>query len=259
MLLFGIFVLLLVLTLADPNRFARFKAKSWQDWCLDSLGLSTQGLLIPLVQGAVIVQIYRYLLPTYQASIEIPPLWGFLISFVLVDYIYYWNHRLLHTGWFWPIHQVHHTVSQMDVLATSRNTLWSSFLIAYLWIHALFVYLLQDATFYLVGVSLTYALDLWRHSEIDEPNWLRPWVQSWLILPRDHAWHHATTALPVYFGGNLKIWDRFHNTQQFSLPTGLRPIQLGIEIPLTLIQRLIWPFSKPAPRGSAGIQTDSIK
>ena len=34
--------------------------------------------------------------------------------------------------------------TDMDLLGTSRNTLWASFLMIYLWVHALFIYSLQD-------------------------------------------------------------------------------------------------------------------
>ena len=115
------------------------------------------------------------------------PILAFILSFVLVDYLYYWNHRLLHSRWLWRLHLVHHTVTEMQVFETARNTLWTSFFIIYLWVHGLFIYLLKDPNWYVAGVSLTCALDLWRHSAMAlAPNsLLYRLISGWLILPQN--------------------------------------------------------------------------
>lgn len=234
-------LVLAVLNLVDQRGRAQLRAKSYHDWILDTLGLGVQGVLIPLLQITVVYQILYYALPSYQASVRLFPLISFLLSFVLVDYLYYWNHRLFHHVWLWPIHQVHHTVTQMDILGTSRNTLWTSFFIIYLWVHGFFMYVLADPSMYLLGVSLTAALDLWRHSywTIPQQHWLYRYVAPWLILPHDHAQHHASDVPRCNFGANLNLWDRFHGTYQEN--TANSPI-LGIKTRLTMMQQLLFPF-----------------
>jgi sterol desaturase/sphingolipid hydroxylase (fatty acid hydroxylase superfamily) len=199
-------------------------------------------MLIPLLQATFIYGLYRHLLPVSPGCLTLSPVLTFLLSFILVDYWYYWNHRLLHSKTLWQVHQVHHTVTQMDGLGTSRNTLWSSFLIVYLWVHPLFFYVLADSTAYLLGVSLTSALDLWRHSSAIIPtrSWLYRGLCSWLILPQDHAWHHSRKALHCNYGANFKLWDRLHGTYDES--DGL-PWMIGIATPLTFTQKLLFPFS----------------
>ncbi|OLP19363.1 sterol desaturase [Leptolyngbya sp. 'hensonii'] len=239
MVIFFAFVSLIALTLVHDRSLTRFRTKSWEDWVLDLVGLGLQGLVIPLLQITVVYRLYQSLWPTLQGIVVIPGSLAFLLSFVLVDYLYYWNHRLLHTRWLWPWHQVHHTVTQMDVLGTSRNSLGSSFLILYLWVHTLALYLLQDPRGYLVGVSLTAMLDLWRHSELnpasDSP--VGGFLSPWLILPQDHTLHHDPTLSPGYYGANLKLWDRLHGTDRLSL---LSSATLFPELPL--IRKLFWPF-----------------
>lgn len=241
MAIFIAFVTLLVLTLARPEHWAKFKAKSWQDWLLDGIGLCFQGVLIPVLQIVLIYQVYQHFFPGSRGILNLHPLLCFCLSFVGVDYLYYWNHRLLHSRGFWRLHLVHHTMTERQVLGTSRNTLWTSFLIVYLWIHALFIYWLQDPTAYMIGVSLTAILDLWRHSEIEPlPGTLLHRVLSpWLILPMDHAWHHAQDSGGANYGANLKLWDRLHGTNYYS---NSAPNALGISTDLTLAQKLIWPF-----------------
>jgi sterol desaturase/sphingolipid hydroxylase (fatty acid hydroxylase superfamily) len=217
-------------------------------WAIDLAGLSMQGVVIPLLRITIIYQLYHYIWPGQQGNWQLHPLVALGLSFIGVDYLYYWNHRLLHNKWLWPTHLVHHTVTDMDILGTSRNTLWTSFLIVYLWVHGLFIYLLQDPAWYVLGASLTAALDLWRHSSCHPipGNWIDRLLQSWLILPRDHAWHHADQTdghqqkkQHYNFGANLKIWDKIHGTYHHS---ELLPDRLGTPTNLSISQQLINPY-----------------
>lgn len=238
---FAAFVGLLAWAIGTQIGRRQLKSKSREDWLLDSAGLLIQGISIPLLQATLIYSLYRHLLPFPPGCLKLSPVLTFLLSFVLVDYLYYWNHRLLHRKFFWQVHQVHHTVTQMDSLGTSRNTLWTSFLIIYLWVHPLFVYVLANPTLYLLGVSLTSALDLWRHSGATVPakSWLHRCLCPWLILPQDHAWHHSREAHYCNYGANLKLWDRLHGT--YNQSNGL-PLAIGIATPLTFTQKLLFPF-----------------
>lgn len=243
MLVFFTFFTLLSLTAIGDRQSTLFYKKSSEDWILDALGLFFQGILIPLLQLGVIYKIYQYYLPNLRNYYSLPPIIAFIVSFAVVDYFYYWNHRLLHTRLLWRIHQVHHTVTEMDVLGTSRNTLWTSFLIIYLWVHPLFIYLLQDPTWYVLGVSLTSALDLWRHSNFNpQPkSMVYRCLSPWLILPRDHIWHHASDCIKGNYGANLKLWDRIHGTY-FRCEN--LPELLGIKTNLSLSQKLFLPIEK---------------
>ncbi len=240
MAIFAAFFTLMMLTIVRDRPSPKLWQKRGEDWLLDLSGLCIQGVVIPGLQLLVVYHLYHWLLPTEQGIFTLSPLVGFLLSFVLVDYLYYWNHRLLHSPRLWSLHQVHHTVTQMDVLGTSRNTIWSSFFILYLWVHPLFLYALQNPTGYVLGVTLTAILDLWRHSAIapSSSSLLNHLLSPWLVLPQDHAWHHAQTE-GCNYGANLKLWDKLHGTYYQS---DRAPERLGIEINLTLAQQLFWPF-----------------
>ncbi len=239
MIVFITFWILIIFTLNRQD----IRTISWQDWLLDITGLLFQGLVIPILQVTVVYQGYKMLFPDWENSINLASSLAFLLSFVLIDYLYYWNHRLLHTAWFWPLHQVHHSMTQRNVFGTSRNTLWTSFFILYLWVHSLFIYLLAEPTGYILGVSLTSALDLWRHSEIEPKanNFITNFLSPWLILPRDHAWHHSNDSTIGNYGANLKIWDRVHGTY---FTNNLAPMNLGITTKLTMIQKIFFPFAQ---------------
>ena len=238
---FTAFTVLMLLTLARRSQRLALRSKPRQDWILDVLGLWIQGLAIPVLQVAVVYRLSGALLPAGNGMLTLPPAIAFLLGFAGVDYLYYWNHRLLHGRWLWPLHCVHHTVTHFDVLGTSRNTLWSSFFILYLWVHPLMAYLLVDPRAYLFAASLTAALDLWRHSQLSpRPGscWDR-WLSPWLVLPCDHARHHSSGLPEGNYGANLKLWDRWHGTAT----RGDRPLPpLGIPTSLTSMQKLVWPW-----------------
>jgi sterol desaturase/sphingolipid hydroxylase (fatty acid hydroxylase superfamily) len=240
MLVFFTFVILLALTVTNSKKPFQWRKKSREDWLLDGIGLFFQGIVIPFLQITVVFQLYQLLLPHTRASINLYPITAFLLSFVFVDYLYYWNHRLFHTRKLWFMHQVHHTVTEMDVLGTSRNTLWTSFFIVYLWIHSLFLYLLQEPYWYILGISLSSALDLWRHSNFTpKVTWLYYCLSPWLILPQDHCWHHSTNCNRGNYGANLKLWDKLHGTYYQS---DTIPDSLGINNSLSLTKKLFLPF-----------------
>ncbi|HMV67713.1 MAG TPA: sterol desaturase family protein [Myxococcota bacterium] len=208
------------------------------DWIVDLGNLIVQGVAVPVLQITLVAGGLTAIAPGARASIDLPAPAAFALAFVGVDYLYYWNHRLLHGEALWWVHRVHHTVTRMDVLATSRNTLWTSLLVLYVWAGGALLYLLAHPAAYAAGAALTSALDLWRHSELHPPAAVARWLRPWLILPEDHARHHGASAPRGNFGANLKLWDRLHGT---ALPSGPPEEPLGVP-PLGSIPRtLLWP------------------
>jgi len=233
------FWILVSLSLSLPHGWQRLQQKPAADWLLDLCGLAVQGILIPALQIGLLYQVLATLLPQWENSVAVSSLVSFLFCFIAVDYAYYWNHRWLHS-FAWPLHRVHHTVTQLDVFGSSRNSLWSSFFILYLWVHTLMIYLLQDSNGYLWGISLTAMLDLWRHSLLGPSSHskLCSALSPWLVLPQDHALHHSHQH-SYNFGANLKVWDRLHGTSKHAASF---PCKIGVQTSLTFWQKLLFPF-----------------
>lgn len=250
MLVFMAFIGLVMVTAwrGKAQKTLPYQAKPLEDWILDGAGLCVQGMVIPLLQVTVVYQGCAWLLPGWEDQLRVGAIAPFFMSVVGIDYLYYWNHRWLHHRRCWFIHQVHHTVTQMDVLGTSRNTLWSSFFIVYLWGHALMIYMLDDPRAYLLGVSLSSALDLWRHSSIYPPphHWLYRMLNAVLIMPLDHAQHHSRHIHNCNFGANLKLWDKLHGTYRpnFDTKIGSTAEELGIDLKVPILRKLIAPFPR---------------
>lgn len=230
------FVLLILFTLSSSPLRSRLLSKSLNSWVLDLVNLPIQGILVPLLQTVVLYGILEASFPQYKGTIQLNGLLAFLLNFVLVDYFYYWNHRVLHLKGLWNLHRVHHSVEDMDVLATSRNTIWTTFLIVYVWANSLFIFLLQDPTWYVVGASLSAALDLWKHSNFYSSSFLSDKLH--IATPIDHQWHHSNKP-HANFGANFNLWDKLHGTY---LRETEKPKTLGIKTELPLWKALLFPF-----------------
>ncbi|AIE75066.1 MULTISPECIES: sterol desaturase family protein [unclassified Synechocystis] len=237
-------------------------SKPWQDWLLDGAGLAMQGAIIPLLQFLLVINFYSLIFPHWHHGWSLSNGGGFLFGFIVVDYIYYWVHRALHSEFLFPIHQVHHTISQMDLVSCARNTLWSSLFLPYVWLNSLIIYFLEDPRGYIFALSCTYLLDLWRHSSltINRNCWLHLCLSSWLVLPQDHNLHHQQAG-GRNFGANLKLWDKLHGTyledilpQTMNQFNDLQP--MGIKLSLTLWQQLFWPFARNTVNFPAGWHND---
>ena len=236
--LLAFYGLLAVSLIRKDTRNSIFE-RTWKEWIIDISSLSMQGVFVPFAKTIFIIAGLKYLVPQLENSLQLSPLWGFLIAFVLLDYLYYWNHRLMHKKMLWPIHALHHSPKHMDVLMTSRNALWTPFLIVYIWCHGLMFYLLKDPSSYLIGASLTAALDLWRHTEFYPKSSPLPWriFSKIFITPLDHAWHHSLKGNYFNFGANLKIWDQLHGTY---LGRSAKPRKIGMPIKTNLKSFLIF-------------------
>ena len=239
----GTFILLCLLTFIKVENREKLFCKTFHAWTLDLSGLLIQGTFIPFLQVTLIAGLARFLFPSWSGQIEMQAIFAFLLNFVGIDYLYYWNHRLLHAK-LWPFHRVHHSVKTFDVLATSRNSVWSSFFIVYLWINGLFLYLLKDPTAYAFGMALTASLDLWRHSPVGKTsiNFQRFLSQYlFLITPAEHAVHHTRKAR-TNFGANLNLFDKIHGTHEAAKKFDWD--HLGIATNLDLKGDLFFPWRK---------------
>lgn len=240
LIVFIVFCTLVAVLFCSSKIRANSLRRSWGDWLIDLTGLFIQGILIPAIQIGIGYFLFTWLMPSWKSRLEVGWAGGFFLNFIVVDYLYYWNHRLLHRPKLWFAHQVHHNAKQLDVLATSRNTIWSPSLILYIWINTFFVFLLRDSRGYIVAAGLTAALDLWRHSNLVTPKALC-WLKLFLITPEEHAWHHSQELFGINYGANFSLWDRWHHTY-FSAKES--PKQFGVPVRLPIWRKLIFPVSK---------------
>jgi len=236
-----IFIFLFSFTVINKTSREVFLNKGFSNHILDLLNLTLQGTIIPLLAAIVASQLLGNYFEIMYRSIEFP-WWSLLfINFFIVDYLYYWNHRLLHNKSFFFIHKVHHTMESMDTFGTSRNTLWSSFFIVYFWINTSIMFSAADPTYYLIGATISASLDLWKHSSFLTKNLkIISFISTYFLImtPNEHAWHHATK-LKNNYGANFNIYDKLHRTyyKNFNCPD-----KLGLNIEMSFWKKLLFPF-----------------
>lgn len=194
------------------------------DHWMNLAGLAVQGVVVP---GAA------YLLATKVLSVQWPELkgwlkigwWGaFALNFILVDALYYGQHRLFHrVDALWKLHRCHHASSFVSVWATSRNSLLINFLFVYMLVNPLLGFLCNQPEGFFFGAALTASLDIWRHSML--PLGFTPaWLGRLLVTPAHHHLHHSPEGQRKNFGANLMLWDRMFGTARE--PTGY-PLRYG--------------------------------
>lgn len=213
--------------------------KKKEDWIIDLSNLFIQGSLIPVFFVPILANFYSRFFPEYHQSFTISNISGFLLNFIFVDYLYYWNHRILHHKKIFPIHLVHHTIKSMDGLGTSRNTLWSSFFICYLWVNSILLYFTGQNSGFIIGMALSAILDIWKHSTPKLKS-LQIFLSKYLFImsPIDHSWHHSHK-IDKNYGANINLFDKIHGTYLYE---NKFPTKLGLGTNLSLWQKLMYPI-----------------
>ncbi|MEQ9506664.1 MAG: sterol desaturase family protein [Hyphomonas sp.] len=163
-----------------------------------------------------------------------------LAALFVYDLAMYWIHRLLHTGWFWPTHAVHHSDPEMHFLTWSRAhfteqlVLLSLLVVTTSWMG----FRIQDIVWLYIAKSMH---QYYVHSRID---WDHGFLKYVITSPQLHRWHHANveaaydknfaTIFPVF---DL-IWGTYYNPgSSIDVPTGISD-----EPDNDFVSQLLYPF-----------------
>jgi sterol desaturase/sphingolipid hydroxylase (fatty acid hydroxylase superfamily) len=149
------------------------------------------------------------------------------LGLLLVDFLYYWWHRISHVvNVFWAVHAVHHQSEDFNLAVALRQPLFEP-------VSWFFFYIPMALLGIPVEVFLTaYALDLlyqfFIHTELVDR---LPAPLEWIFnTPSHHRVHHGVQQqyLDKNYGGILVIWDRLFGTFE---PEGERVVY-GTTVPL---------------------------
>jgi len=171
------------------------------------------------------------------------------IFFIVVDFVQWWTHRLLHRSEFlWNFHKVHHSVKQMGFAAHLRYhwmepVVYNS--LRYIPLAIIGGFSAQDVAFvHFFNIAIGHL----NHANI---NWDYGCLKYIFNNPKMHIWHHAKE-LPeehkygVNFGLTLSIWDYLFKTNY--IPHSGRDIELGFsgdeDFPKGFIQQELYPLGK---------------
>lgn len=245
------------------------KGRGAFDWSLELLQSVRTNLALSLINPwvAPLIMTGVVLLRMAYDAIGLPqtplsfwdtlPVWMVVIAWlVTIDFIDYWNHRLLHAPGFWAIHAVHHSETEMNWTTSSR-------------IHVLEVVVMQISYILLAtwmnipaeGVGAVVAFRLlhnnWVHTRHD---FSLGWFDKIIATPRFHHWHHADTpqAYNTNFANTFSLWDVMFGT--YRVPGPYRGVY-GFEgnPGNDLVQLLIWPYKIWATAVATHVQRNRTK
>lgn len=151
----------------------------------------------------------------------------FFIFYLIIDFINYWAHRMLHT--FKPlkyIHKIHHSATELSPLTTFRHPLLE---------HLYFYFILgmiascfeMDNQVKALAIGISISIDIIQHSNFD----IRaPYFLNYVfILPKNHYYHHAKEHFlkgGQNFGLTFSFWDIMFKS--FYLPREGQNIEIGL-------------------------------
>uniref|UniRef100_A0A667XHF0 Alkylglycerol monooxygenase n=1 Tax=Myripristis murdjan TaxID=586833 RepID=A0A667XHF0_9TELE len=153
---------------------------------------------------------YMYVWDHYRV-VELPwdSAWTWWLTFLGVDFCYYWVHRFAHEVFLlWAAHQVHHSSEYYNLSTALRQSLTQQFTS---WIFYLPMALAVPPSVFAVHLQFNLLYQFWIHTELIRDLGPLEWI---LNTPSHHRVHHGRNlyCIDKNYGGALIIWDRLFGT-----------------------------------------------
>ena len=218
-------------------------------WATDLVHFVVDNLIsgVGLVGAVVVVgTILRALVPgTVHAAVASQPVAQQIVeAFVLVQVLQYAGHRATHAvPLLWRFHKVHHSIIEMDWLASARVHPIDSVFSQSCIVLPLYALGFSKATFagLLAIVTFQTIFAIFIHANVRFSFGPLRWV---IATPAFHHWHHANDPehRNTNFAGQFPWIDALFGT--FYLPEGRWPARYGLDEPAPpgYLRQLAWSF-----------------
>jgi sterol desaturase/sphingolipid hydroxylase (fatty acid hydroxylase superfamily) len=244
------YLYLCVLALLLMERACSFKF-SLRDASIAGLDLVGKGIYFLFSIYALEVLVSVMPNPPFLSVASIPvPLWlNATISFLLIDLLHYWLHRIHHQfAWLWRLHRLHHSDAKVDSLTTLLHHPLEGISGFFILIS---VYVLFDIP---VPVILAYGFVFVLHAPLTHfsmyfPERINKWLSFIVVTPNFHKVHHSMDFAESNsnYGAVFSFWDHLFGTAMYRTKkqvtqqvNGLSPDQSPAKT--TLPNYLINPF-----------------
>ena len=172
---------------------------------------------------------YIWIHERYKLSFYLP--WNsaltYWITFLGVDFGYYWIHRLAHgnnhrylvcivfsfsrsleVNLFWATHQTHHSAENYNLSTAFRQGVFQPF---FAWVFYLPLAFIVPPQIFLVHAQMNLLFQFWVHTEVISS--LGP-LELIFNTPSHHRVHHGRNpyCIDKNYGGVLIVWDRLFGT-----------------------------------------------
>jgi sterol desaturase/sphingolipid hydroxylase (fatty acid hydroxylase superfamily) len=198
------------------------------------------------IYNILVIPLFSFLSPRLQFArigllSPLPPLVAVIVSWIAMDLLNYWTHRLEHAvPALWAFHSVHHAQTRLTFLSANRihavEQLYSGILMIVpafvigvpqrLWLPLLFLQLLSETL---------------QHSRL---NWSFGSMHGLVVSPAFHKIHHSADEREYNgnYGRFFSLWDAMFGTfVRSSMMTRQYGVS-GMDIPETLTGQFIHPF-----------------
>jgi len=210
--------LLLLETTRPLRRRTRTRAERWvRNALLAAPSLPAMRLtLLPAMVG--LAQLAGPRRMAYRAS-RLPAPLRLALEVLLLDYLAYSWHRLLHSPLLWRLHRVHHCDLDMD-LTTAWRFHFGEMLASIPYRAGLPAVLGVRPATALVYEAVFEAFTAFQHSNWRLPIGLERRLAPWLMTPRLHGIHHSVVHRETQsnYGIVLMLWDALHRTRRLDVP-----------------------------------------
>lgn len=150
-----------------------------------------------------------------------------LAEVLLLDYLGYSWHRLLHSPLLWRLHRVHHSDLDMDLTTGWRFHFGE--MLASIPYRAGLAALLGVRGSTALGFEVVFeACTAFHHTNLELPYELERRLAPFMVTPRAHGIHHSMVDRETQsnFGVVLTLWDRLHRTLRLNVPQ--QDITIGV-------------------------------
>ena len=162
--------------------------------------------------------------------IELPVWFAVLASVVIMDFVIYLQHIMVHAvPLFWRLHRVHHADLDYDVTTGARfHTL--EIILSMLIKFATILLLGPPVVAVIIFEVLLNAMAMFNHGNVGLPKTLDNFLRWFVVTPDMHRVHHSVEddETNSNFGFNLSWWDRLFGTYRDQPRAGHTNMTIGI-------------------------------
>lgn len=223
---------LICLEYLRPRRvLSQPRAKRWSDnYGLFLIDVVCARVLFPLAAVGIALDAQNQGYGLFQ-WLDVPFWLAFLVGFLALDMLIYWQHRLFHQiPWLWRLHRVHHTDLDIDASTAVR----------FHPIEILLSLIIKTAVIALLGANwltvlvfeiVLSATALFNHANLKIPPHIDRLVRKVIVTPDMHRVHHSS--LPSETNSNycfnLPWWDHLFASYHSQPKLGHEKMQIGLK------------------------------
>ena len=183
-----------------------------KDDTLASMGLLAGNVAVSLITKGSILILYIYFYKFRLFTInDLLPIWAvWALTFIVIDFVYYWYHRCSHRIRFlWAVHMNHHSSEEMNYVVSLRQA-WFGPITKI----PFFIFMPVVGFDPLITLVAGVASTLW--GVLGHTQWISKLglLEYIFVTPSSHRVHHGSNEcyLDKNYGNFLIIWDRMFGT-----------------------------------------------